>query len=558
MAVALAVLPLVVSAVAMVVSVGGRYHTNSDNALIELRVRDVGHHPVLLGPCCRDRWSHPGPALFYLLALPYRLTGSHSYSLALGALAINAAAIVAIAVIARRRGGTPLVLCSLVVIGLLMRTVGPDLLRDPWNPYVTLLPFALLILLSWLTACGDLWALPLAAGVASFLVQADLGYTLVAGALVAWGLGWLLLSRRGRPSRASQRQDLARAGLVTLGVVGVLWMPPLLEQATHHPGNMVEIARYFLHGGKTHSLLDGFHAVAVQLSARPEWLTGARPIVFGTGELAFRHAPLPLMLLPFAAIVVVLVRHRAREAVLLAATVTVGLVCAVVSVSQVVGFVYTYRVRWIWVLGMAVLLVTAWGAWIWLSSSRRRLGEWLVVLLAVGLLALSALNTAGAATAGTPDAEASKVLGALSQPLLASIHPGKGSVYVRAAGSFGSSAYLPGVVLQLERQGVPVRVGPNEELAYGKQRVYRGERVRAVLTVAVDDEIDRLRALAGYRLLAQEGAADRARLKARQADFKAQYEAGRLTIKMYLQRLYTLPTVGPDVGVFMSPAAGGR
>ena len=63
----------------------------SDHALTELQVRDVGHHPVLVGLYSRGDWSHPGPALFYLLAPFYRLVGGASIGMNLGALAITAA-----------------------------------------------------------------------------------------------------------------------------------------------------------------------------------------------------------------------------------------------------------------------------------------------------------------------------------------------------------------------------------------------------------------------------------------------------------------------------------
>ena len=77
-AIALAVIPLVVSAIALVVRVGGDYRPSADQAWIELQIRDIGHRPVLLGPYSRFSWFHPGPLLYYVLWLPYRITGSHA------------------------------------------------------------------------------------------------------------------------------------------------------------------------------------------------------------------------------------------------------------------------------------------------------------------------------------------------------------------------------------------------------------------------------------------------------------------------------------------------
>ena len=195
----LALLPLVVSAIAQAITVGNSYYPYSDWAGMELFVRDVGHHPVLVGLYSRDGWSHPGPIIFYLLAIPYRLTGSSSVGLQLGALIINGAAIVGMALVARRRGGTPLLLCTLLGVGLLVRTLGPDFVRDPWVCYVTVIPFGLMVLLSWSMACGETWALPVGAALTSYLVQTHVGYLALAVPLLVWGAGclvWLAVRRR--------------------------------------------------------------------------------------------------------------------------------------------------------------------------------------------------------------------------------------------------------------------------------------------------------------------------------------------------------------------------
>ncbi|MFI5372597.1 MAG: hypothetical protein ACHQ52_13660, partial [Candidatus Eisenbacteria bacterium] len=104
-AIGLALVPFVASAIALVAGVGGDYHPQADQALIEMQIRDIGHLPVLLGPYSRFGWFHPGPALFYVLWLPYRLTGSSSASIQFAALVVNGAAVVGIALVARRRGG---------------------------------------------------------------------------------------------------------------------------------------------------------------------------------------------------------------------------------------------------------------------------------------------------------------------------------------------------------------------------------------------------------------------------------------------------------------------
>ena len=139
-ALGLTLLPLLVSGIALVVDVGNSYLPTADYAYTELLTRDVGHHQVLTGLFSRQEWNHPGPALYYLLALPYRLTGGASIGLHLGVLLINAAAIAGMAAIARRRGGTPLMLLTLVGCGLLVRSLGIEVVGNPWNCFMPSCP----------------------------------------------------------------------------------------------------------------------------------------------------------------------------------------------------------------------------------------------------------------------------------------------------------------------------------------------------------------------------------------------------------------------------------
>ncbi|MEO6467652.1 MAG: hypothetical protein ABIP21_01020, partial [Acidimicrobiia bacterium] len=80
----LVLVPLVVSAV--IVLSGAPATAIRDHALMELRVRDVGVHPVQLGLYSRDGWSHPGPLLFFTLAIPYRVLGESTSGMVVGAL----------------------------------------------------------------------------------------------------------------------------------------------------------------------------------------------------------------------------------------------------------------------------------------------------------------------------------------------------------------------------------------------------------------------------------------------------------------------------------------
>ena len=265
LALVLALLPLAVSAVFLVVKAGGTYAPAADNAIMELTTRDVGRHPVLVGLVSRDGWSHPGPVLFYLLAAPYRLTGSSSIALPLGALAINGAAIAGMAVVARRRGGLRLMLLTLVAGGLLVRALGPEFMADVWNPYIPVLCFGFLIFLTWEMTCGETWALPVAAGVGTFCIQTHIGYLPLVVPLLAWGIAWLVWSM----AKANRLAALARVGLVTAAVLSVLWLPPLVDEVLHSPGNLTEIVDYFRHPHQhAHTLTAGYRVVGAQFELK--------------------------------------------------------------------------------------------------------------------------------------------------------------------------------------------------------------------------------------------------------------------------------------------------
>ena len=130
-----------------------------DRAILALTARDAWRAPVLLGPYSRFYWHHPGPLYFYVLNVLSSLFGGRPVGLVLGAIAINVAAAVGILVLAHRRGGRPLLVWASLLLTAYLVAIEP-IPFDIWNPSVTLLPFALVLLLAWSVACRDWWAAP--------------------------------------------------------------------------------------------------------------------------------------------------------------------------------------------------------------------------------------------------------------------------------------------------------------------------------------------------------------------------------------------------------------
>jgi len=210
------------------------YEVIGDNALIELRGRDVltSHHPWL------GTWSsasissgidvnHPGPLLFEVVALPVRLFGGPA-GIALAIAALQICVVWLVGWVAARTGGATAAVVAQLITALLVWTLGSELLYDPWQPNVLVLPFWLFAVSVWAVTADEVALLPLAVGVGSFAMQTHLGYLFIVPILVAFALTTAVLRRRGRgPGRFG---DLRRPVTLSVVVLAVLWAQPLWEQ----------------------------------------------------------------------------------------------------------------------------------------------------------------------------------------------------------------------------------------------------------------------------------------------------------------------------------------
>lgn len=498
-AIALAIVPLVVSAIALLAS--SAYRPVADDAWIELQIRDIGHRAVLLGPYSRFGWFHPGPFLYYVLWLPYRLTGSTGASLVIAALTFNALVVVAIAFVARRRGGLPLVLLTLFLVGLLGASEGARVAREVWNPFITMWPFVLLVLVAWSLSCAEAWALPVTAVVATFLVQTHVGYGLVTTVLVVAGLvgAAITLWRRRSDERHPERvRSWLRMVGVTAGVGVILWLPVVVQQVRDEPGNLTTLLRFFRDHGREHSYADAWHVVAGQLGAWPDWLSGSfRGNVYTGGFDLSGTAPIAVWVVVLV-IAAGLTWRRAKDVFRLDVILALSIATAVVSVSRVVGAILPYLVTWTRVLGVLVWLAIAWSAARWYQTRGTpdpRLGRVALGVVAVALVAVAVVNTVDAATAGNPDAVGSHQVEALATDVRHALPAGDGVVEIRGGTTAGSAWIGAGIAAQLERDGIATRVAPELGFAYGRDRVLGDEPVRLVVLPVEDPDVAATRAL---------------------------------------------------------------
>jgi len=143
-------------------ALGTAYYPVGDWALIERGTRVVGTaHTPLVGAYSRFGWDHPGPWLFWVLSVPYRLFGA-SHGLLAGAALLNAGWLLLTSWCAHRRSGWPLVALTGAAVAVLVHSLGSSFLFDPWNPYVPVLGLLALFFVCWSLGRGEAWAMPVA------------------------------------------------------------------------------------------------------------------------------------------------------------------------------------------------------------------------------------------------------------------------------------------------------------------------------------------------------------------------------------------------------------
>jgi hypothetical protein len=397
--------------VATVNAVRDHWEPGADQAIIATRAYDVlsSHTPLvgqytLAGQVTGHVTYGLGPMLYWLIALPARFGSPAAITVTMGA--VNAVAIVGAVALARRRGGTVLMLATAVAIALMCRSLAAETFHDVWNPSAGLFPFTLLLFLCWSVACGEHRLLPLTVVVASFVVQAHLMYLPPTVGLLAVALAGLIVTKRPRLSRRA-----IPIGVATLLAVAACWTAPAIDELTHHPGNATLVVRSASTPERTLGAAAGWHAVARAVGWVPWWLhapsdrwTRKYDVRAPAGDVRTATA---VALLGALAVAGALGAWRRRGDVATAAA--IGLVmCAAIAaeaahtpVPRVLSATLGYTMWWGSQLGMWVWLVVAWSAWL-VFAPRVRAHVPRVALRGRAALAAAAtlLLVAGPAAAG--------------------------------------------------------------------------------------------------------------------------------------------------------------
>jgi hypothetical protein len=471
---ALVVLPVLV----LVVSLAQRtWYPTGDQAQAELRMLSLPGDVPLVGAAGRiiaddgTQGNHPGPLMFWTTWPLYRLLGGSSWAFAAATALVNVAGLAAsVALVARRVGrGTTLWYGAVTLV--LVGGYGLDVLSQPWNPWVALVPFTLLVLSTWAVLDGARWPLVLAVAGASYALQGHVGYAplvpplvLVATVALAW----------------RERSSLRRLAPIPVAVlVGVaLWTGPLVDLVRHDPSNVDILLEHF--GDPDEEVIglgNGVEAVLQASNPVGPWVAAS------TGVSGSIVPGLLLVLAWVGVAVAVAVRRLDATLTRLNAVIALALVVGTIAVSRVFGALFLYTFRWIVALVALEVFALGWGLVV-LVRERRPIAV-PVPLRAVAVGAVAVLSVGMAARVSgqeIPYENSWRTEAELSRRAVANVDPDR-TYLVRWEDPVYLGGLAFGLVLGLEREGVTVGADPTYSAAVEPHRVLCPGEYDAVLTV---------------------------------------------------------------------------
>lgn len=433
----------------------------TDLSQIEMRVRDVGSgHTPLVGLGGRifghgTQGAHPGPISFYLLAPVYRLLGSSPWALQASAAVLDVVALGATVWAGHRRWGLRGALLVAAGLALVMRVWGMSVLLFPWNPYLPVLFWMLLLVAAWGVLCGDLPLVPVAVVAGTVCAQTHLPYVGIVGGVTALMAVSLVVTHRSARDDGATRRRVVRWSAIGLAVGIVLWLPVFVQQLGGDPGNLGIIVDSFRNPQETELGLGSAWHLFLQ------HLNPAR-LVEADRTLPAPEGPGLALLVAWVASAVAAARLRHRTLGRLHVVVGAALVLGLISMSRILGPPWPYLT--LWAYGTAVLALLA-------------------VVATVGALAATA-------AAEDPDQALSDQVGAVAGPTVEALEEGvvpggdDGTYLVTWADPVNLGGQGFGLMLELERRGYDARATDGFARAVRDHRVASPDEADAVIHVA--------------------------------------------------------------------------
>ena len=484
-AVLLTVVALLPVLVVVVTRTGRDYLPVQDLAYIDLRVRDVWSRDIpLVGPYSRG-FNHPGPLFFWLIGIPAGLLGSPAWATLVGGALLHGVAIGASARLAWRRGGLPVLLVVLLAVHL--SYPGGYLFLHHWNPHVAFPFLALHLLLLWSASLGEKRSLVWAVAVGTFLVQSHIGYLLLVSVTGAWTA--LVAGRSAGGVRAALR-SWARPLRNSALVGAVLWLPVIIEQAVPgRRGNLTDIWEYFTGSeDPATGLTRAGGLFATEFKLPPPWLGGDEATAALSDEVL--TSSLAWLLVPAGLLLLAGWCHRRNpqpEVGRLAGLLVVASVTGVAAMAGVRGDALSYLFQWrsqlatLLVAGLLLLIASA------LRLPRAR-AAWGAAGVLLGLLLVVQVGETAREVARHPRGRVLPFEPLAAEALVEVERRGLPDEPVLIRGS-GLGGLMEGVLDELDRKGVPVRVDEAWTYKWGDRRGVTPDEVSQVWYVVQDGHL---------------------------------------------------------------------
>ncbi len=508
-AVGLWVLIAVPFVVAVVELARPRWFPVLDLAQTELRIRDVASsHPPLIGLPGRIgnlvvQGSHPGPISFWALWPFYKISGGTAWAMEAATTALNVLAIGVVLWMTRRRGGIGLLFGMAAAIAVLMRFYGPEVLTQPWNPYLPVVWWLVFIVAVWSILCDDFAMLPVAVLAGNFCMQTHISYVGLVLGLGAVGAVSVVRSAYLQRADRDARKRIIRWSLFAAALLVVLWIPAVIQQLSNNPGNLDIIYNHFTQPPETPiGMGEGIRIFLVHLN--PWRLIAQQDGMRGSG------IPGALFLVGWA--VSAVAAWRIRESVLVRFDVMLGatLVLSLISMSRIFGYLWFYLVLWSWAVTALMLVAVGWTVVAFIAprveaGARPKLARIGVATLGGVLVLALVLFTIDSTVVESPDPKVSEVLGELVRPTVRALDngtvPGGGPhgryqvTWVDPV-NIGGPGY--GLLNELERSGFKVGLPDVYGAIVTKDRVMDAKDSTAVVHLSVGQrDIDIWRAKPG-------------------------------------------------------------
>ena len=474
-----------------------------DQALLDLGARRAVQLDQLVGPYSREGFHHPGPAVFYLLAPFVGLFGAGGQGLYLGAVAINAGALIATVGVVWHRCGALAALWAAAALDLYCLCAGVGTFREPWNPYLVVAPMVLFVVLWSAAIAGSRAAVVWALVVGSYLVQTHIATAGFVLPMCAVGLVALVVSgRRGSGSRLAARRGWGLAVGAGATALGVIWLAPVIELWRDRPNNVQLMWRFF---ASSHPAAPASQAVKLTAAALTIVPFGNRDYVLsfsrGWPEAAAGAA---LIVGGAAAAVALGLRRRQPMTLALAVSSLMGVVLGAGSLLLTAAPLYPWFAVWLGYVPVVLLVAIGiglltpvdgrpghrwpehprWGRWYdWRAGPRAASICVVAVVALAGLTVGSDLRQRPiSATTGSgpwPGADAATA-GGRAQTVTDTAVLSKAAERVLGPqdrwvgftiGTSSSWPYVAGIILALDEEGVQSTVSPASwTLYFGPER----------------------------------------------------------------------------------------